>query len=261
MRKTVFGYLVCAVALMSCSKEETLIPSAEEIPVSSTPVKITAYISENYPDASISTVFRYSNSDTTYTVTLNTYEFLAFGRSEDLLGEGLADTLCDPRHDSIGGGHPGDGHHGHGDRRHGGGHHGGGHHGIGIPSDSIPAAVKSYISANYPGYAIHHARWDTLCQFGTIMSVMIDSTFKVHQELIFDVSGIFLAEESRTKSADLPVAVTSAVNASYAAYTMREKAEVFTLPGGSKQYKVFLHKDKLRLAVVFRENGTVICEQ
>jgi hypothetical protein len=177
------------------------------------------------------------------------------------MGEGLADTLCDPKHDSIGGGHPGEDHHDHGDGRHGGGHHGGGPHGVGIPFDSIPASAKNYITANFPGYTIHHARPDTLCQFGTIISVMIDSSFKTHQQLIFNVSGIFLAEESRINSADVPSAVTAAIAASYSGYTVRDKSEVFALAGGSKQYKLFLFKDNLHLDVVFTENGTIICEQ
>ncbi|MEI8046572.1 MAG: PepSY-like domain-containing protein [Bacteroidota bacterium] len=259
MKKVILSCLIGAIALVSCSKDETTTSStSQEISVSATPSSITTYISENYPDASISSVFKYWNSDTLYTATLNTYEFLAFDQKESPMGETLADTLCDPIHDSIGGGHHGGGHEGGG--HHGGGHHGGGHGG-GIPADSIPNAISQYVAANYAGFAVHNARYDTLCQFGIVIDVMIDSSYNSHRKLIFDASGLFLAVANRIKGADLPATVTAALTANYSAYTDREKAELFTLVDGSKQYRIFMHQNKLRLSVIIKEDGTVVCEQ
>jgi hypothetical protein len=261
MKKVVFSFLVCAFALMSCSKDDSFTTSPEQISVSSTPASIVSYVGQNYPDATISTVFKYSNSDTVYTVTLNTYELIAFDGRNGFIGEAMSDTLCDPRpdNDSIPGGH-------HGDRRHGGGRHGGGHHGggpggLGIPYDSIPVAVISYVTANYPGYTVHHANLATLCQFGSVMEVMIDSAFQEHRKLIFDVTGVFLAKASRVNTADLPAAVTTAYTAAYPAYKACEKSETFVLADGSVQYKVFLNLDKVRTTVVYKEDGTLVCKQ
>jgi hypothetical protein len=266
MKKVILSSLVCAIALLSCSKVETPASSTstmKEISVSATPPTITSYISENYPDASISTVFKYSNSDTTYTVTLSTYEFLAFGHNESLIGESLADTLCDSIHDSIGGGphhggHHGNGHHGAGD--HGDGHPGERHHPGGIPADSIPASITEYIAANFVGYKIHNAMYDTLCPYGIIINVMIDASDSLHHKLVFDASGLFLALANRIKSADLPAAVTATLNANYPAYTFREKSEILTLADNSKRYKVYLHKGQLHVSVILLEDGTVVCE-
>lgn len=266
MKKVIMSFLASAIALMSCSKMETNTSSAsQEISVSATPATITSYISENYPDASISSVLKYSNSDTTYAVTLSTYEFLAFDHNESLIGESLADTtVCDSIHDSIGGGHHGGSHHGggfHGDGHHGGGHHGEGFHGGGISADSIPVAITEYVSANYVGYSVHNAMYDTLCPYGIIINVMIDASDSLHHKLVFDASGQFIALAHRIKIADLPAAVSSNVTANYSAYTLREKAELLTLADSSKQYRVFLHNGTSHLSVILKEDGTVVCEQ
>ncbi|MFZ4546783.1 MAG: PepSY-like domain-containing protein [Bacteroidales bacterium] len=258
MKKAIFSFLVGAIALVSCSKDETSTSSTtQEISVSATPSTITSYISENYPDASISSVFKYWNSDTLYTVTLNTFEFIAFDQKESPIGECLSDTLCDPKHDSIGGGHHGGGHHG-------GGHHGGGepgHPGGGIPADSIPTAVAEYVAANYTGYTVHNAHYDTLCQFGIVMNVMIDSSYSAHRKLVFDASGLFLAYANRIKTNDLPTAVAAVLASNYSAYTLRDKAEVYTLADKSKQYRVFMYQTGIRLSAFIKEDGTVVCEQ
>ena len=257
MKKAILSYLVSAFALFSCSKVDTSTPATtQEISVSATPSNITNYISENYPDAAIASVLKYSNSDTSYAVTLSTYEFLAFNDHGSPIGESMEDTLCDTIHDPRGGCNRG-GHHG-------GGHHGGpgsvGPHDGGIPIDSIPAAIKEYITANFAGYTIHHAMYDTLCQFGVVMNVMIDSSFTVHHKIIFDASGTFVATANRMKTADLPAAVTTTLTTNYSSYSHRERAEVFLLADGTKQYKIYLHENLLHLTVVFREDGTVICE-
>jgi hypothetical protein len=263
MKKAILSFLVGAIALVSCSKDETATSTstAQEISVSATPSTITAYISENYPDASISTVLKFSSSDTLYGITLSTYEFVAFDRNESAMGESMSDTLCD----SI---HPGSGHHGgghHGGGHHGGGHPGGGHpgggHPGGISADSIPAAISEYVAANFAGYTVHNAMYDTLCQFGVVMNVMIDSSYSAHHKLIFDASGLFLAQAHRMLSAGLPATVVAALATNYAAYTLRDKAELLTLADGTKQYRVFLHLNQVRLSVVFSEDGTVVCEQ
>jgi len=239
MKNLIMSFLVSALALMSCSKVDTpATSSSEEIPVSATPATIKSFITENYPDASILVVFMFSNSDTTYTVTLSTLEILAFGYNEILIGELLADTICDPIHDSIGGGQHHDGHHGdghHGDGHHGDGHHGGGIHHGGIPADSIPDAVTEYVAANYAGYKVHNAMYDTLCPYGIVLNAMINSSDSLHHKLIFDASGLFIALAHRIKSEDLPAAVTSALMANYPAYPSRLKAEALTLAEKSNQ--------------------------
>jgi len=270
MKKVIFALFIGAFTLYSCSKDETpTTADSQEVSVSSVPSSISTYIVENYPDAEISRILKMSNCDTTYAVILNTSELLAFDGNGLHMGHGEPGLNCD----SIGG-HHGDslgGHHGdstgghHGGGHHGGGHHGGGHHGGGNPGgislDSIPAAIAEFVSVNYSGYTIHHAWNDTLCQFGTVIEVMIDSSQTGHMKLVFNSSGVFLAIAGRIEYTALPETVSVAIAANYSSYTPRHRAEVFTMADGSKQYKVFLLLSTTRISVVINEEGVVVCEQ
>jgi hypothetical protein len=272
MKKVLFALIIGALALVSCSKDETSTTVAQqEISVSSLPAVIPVYIAENYPDADISFIVKLTNSDTVYAVTLNTSELLAFDEKGSHLGHGEPGLECD----SIGGfegdstgGHHGGGHHGgghHGGGHPGGGHPGGGHHGGGhpggFPLDSIPAAIAEYVAANYAGYTVHHAWNDTLCQFGTVIEVMIDSTQSAHRKLVFDPEGLFLSSAERILYAELPEIVSASIATNYATYSVRNKSEVFTLADNSLQYKVFLFQGTTHLSVVLHGDGTVVCEQ
>jgi hypothetical protein len=267
MKKVFFAMIIGAYALVSCSKDETSTPvTSQEVTVSSVPAAIPAYVAENYPDADISVIYKLLNSDTTYAVTLNTSELLAFDERGSHLGHGEPGLYCDSIggcHGDSTGGHHGGGHHGgghHGGGHHGAGHHGGGHFG-GIPMDSIPASISAYVAANYSGYEIHHAWNDTLCQFGGVIEVMIDSAQSAHRKLVFDMNGEFLAYAQRVLFGDVPEAITSAVASGYPGYTARNKAETFSLADNSEQYKVFLVLGTIRLGVVLNGDGTVVCEE
>ncbi len=262
MKKVLFLLVAGAIAFVSCSKDETTTTTdSQEVSVSSVPPAITLYVVENYPDAEISTIYKLSNSDTTYAVTLNTSELLAFDGNGMHMGHGEPGLCGDStglNHGDSTGGHHGGGHHGGG--HHGGGHHGGGNPG-GISPDSIPAAIAAYVTANYSGYTIHHAWNDTLCQFGTVIEVMIDSTHAGHLKLVFDASGLFLAEATRIEYGDLPETINASVSANYSGYTARHRSEVYTLADGTRQYKIFLFMSATRISVVMNEEGIVVCEQ
>lgn len=261
MRNVIFAMLIGTLALVSCSKDETATPAtSQEVNVSAVPSAIPVYVAENYPDASISLIYKIANSDTVYSVTLNTTELLAFDGSGKHLGHGEPGLYCD----SIIGGdstgfHHGGGHHGGGHQ--GGGHHGGGHHNFpgGIAIDSVPAAITAYVEANYTGYTLHHAWNDTLCQYGEVIEVMIDSSYTQHLRLVFTANGDFLAAASRAESSALPQAILDAIAANYASYTLRHNAEVFTDAAGIVTYKVFIFSQSSRLALTFNADGLELC--
>lgn len=257
MKKILFGLLSGIILLVSCSKEEAITVSNQqtEVDAASVPSSIMAYINENYPDAAIDLALKYSSGDTAFLITLTTSEFLVFDRSGNRMGLGNPGFIGDSSvviGDSLG-------HHRHG--HHGGGHHGGGHHGGGISVDSIPAGIALYIETNFPGFTIHHARYDTLCQFGAVVEVMADSVHLNRIKLLFDGSDNFVASASRMASDSLPVVITSSLAVSYAGFTLRHVAEVFVLADGSLQYQVFLYSADTRLRVVLAADGTVVCEQ
>lgn len=262
MKRILFAVISATILFFACSKDDSESSSSyEEVSLSSVPTTVSAYINENYPDAAVSAVYKLYNSDTVYAVVLNTSEMLAFNGNGKPFGNGIPGLLCDSTggflNDSTGHhGHHGGGHHGGG--HHGGGHHGGGHHG-GVPVDSIPDAIAAWVSANYDGFTIHHVWNDTLCQFGNVYDVMIDSSRIAHKKLIFSLDGTFLALAHRMAYSDMPEAVASAVEAGFAGYEPRQKAEHFILADGTNQYKVFLMTETQKMCVVFDESGTLLC--
>ncbi|MBK7213881.1 MAG: PepSY-like domain-containing protein [Bacteroidales bacterium] len=254
MKNLIFLMLVSTLFMVSCSKEESTSSTAsEEISVSAAPTAIVTYINENYPDAAITSILKSTSGSTGYTVTLDTYEQISFDSYGNAELKGESALYCDSVSGSHHGGHHGNGHHG----GHGGGHHGGNS----ISLDSIPSAISEYVTANFPGYSIHNAQYDTLCQFGVVLNVMIDSSRADHHKLIFDASGLYLALAHRVDSLEVPTAVFTAVATSYPTYEIRKKVEMLTLESGVIEYRVFLHQETGRLSVIFLADGTVVCEQ
>ena len=257
MKKVIFGLLSGAILLFSCSKEDATPVTTQQLEVdaASVPSSILAYINENYPDAGIDMALKYSSGDTAFLITLTTSEFLVFDRNGNRMGQGNPGLIGDSSliiGDSLG--HHGGGHHG-------GGHHGGGHHGGGISPDSIPADIALYIETNFPGFTVHHARYDTLCQFGAVLEVMTDSVHLRRLKLLFDGSNNYVAQADRMASDSLPELITSSLASNFAGFTLRRMAEVFMLADGSLQYQVFLHSTTTRMRLVLAADGTVVCEQ
>jgi hypothetical protein len=261
MRKYVFAILVLALAVAACTKEtDTTSTTANTPTVGAVSDVISNYILENYPDASITSALKLSSNDTSYVITLNTSEVIAFDHNGKPFGHGGhhewdGDSTGYPGGDTTG--HHGGGHHGGG--HHGGGHHGGGHNWF--PADSLPLAITDYITANYAGYTIRHAELDTMCQFGGVTEVMISIDSLAPVKLVFDANNLFVASAQRILYSSIPATVTDAIAIAYPGYTARSKAEQFNLADGSIQYKVFLHLDALKVKVVFKEDGTVVCEE
>ena len=257
MKKTMIFMLIIVAGLSACKKDQTTTTSAT---VASLPLKATAYIDTNYPDASIDYVVAITNSDAKYIVTLNTTEQLAFSQAGDFLGDGRnfpgdhhrGDTICgDTTH------HGGDGHHG-------GGHHGGGHGGCsghGIPVDSLSAAIISYITANFPGYAINHAELDTLCPDGAVTEVMIGTAGSEPKKAVFDATDKFLLWAKRIRYSDVPQAVKDYITANYATYHLCNRGELFTMADNSLQYTIYIDLGTAHRYVRLKEDGTLVCAQ
>jgi hypothetical protein len=267
MKKLISAFFIAGVLLMiSCSKDpQGTTSSTDEVLTSQLPSVIATYVEENYPDADISSVLKYTNSDTSYLVTLETYEMLAFDHNYNLKGEELCFNGSDSTY--TGGGHHGGGHHGGGHGEPGGPHPGepgGPHPGPnGIPVDSIPANILDFIVTTYPGFVAHHAFSDTVCQFGAVLNVMIgDSLTQSHFKLIFGLDGTFLAQGERIKSEDLPEVITTAITTNFPDYTGRMKAEKITLADQTVEYRIFLHKEQQpHIKVIFAAEGTIICQE
>lgn len=229
-------------------------PSNQVTDASALPAKAVSYAVDNYPDATIEYVLLQANATARYIAVLNTTEELAFSNSGDYLGDGKLH-----RH----------GHHGgdtiHGDTIHGGGHHGGGHHGghhgNTIPVDSLPVAITGYISANYAGYTVMHAEYDTLCPEGAVTEVMIVTGTSAPLKLVFDANDLFLMQASRVGYSTLPQAVKDSVTANYVTFQVSGKAEKLTLADNAVQYFVYIRLNGDRLKLRLTETGIMVCVQ
>jgi hypothetical protein len=264
MKRLVYSLLIVAVAIIACSKEKTNATSEEQsLSVSALPLKVTSYVSNNYPAETITSALKLSSSSATYIVTLNTLEELAFDENGDFLGNG--EQFHHHHGDSLGG-FPEDSIHHDGDTTHGhhgghGGHCGNGGHGNTVSLDSLPSAIAEYISGNYSGYTAKHAGIDSLCQFGVTYEVMIEQTGSNHLKLFFDMSGNFIMKAERARYADAPQPVKDYIVLNYADNSPRTKMEIYTLGDMSIEYGIFLAKEGSRKCVMLKEDGTFICEK
>lgn len=266
MKKIIFSILAVATFMVSCNSNADLASVSPES--SSTATTIASYVAQNYP---ATTIVSTTPTGSSVTATLNTGETLSFTRSGSVIAyannanAGLkADSVIVA--DSI----VGDGRGGH---KHRGGHgHGGGPTGHGgrgghdrhfkneIALDSLSATINEYILSNYSGYTVIHAQVDTICQ-GVVTEVLVCSSSKEPVKLVFDAAFAFLFKGERIEYTAVPAEVSAAVTANYSTYTVRKRAEKFTLANGSIQYKVFMELNKVRHSVTFNADGTVSCEK
>ena len=152
--------------------------------------------------------------------------------------------------------------HGHGGHSGGGpgpGGHGGGHHGF-IPVDSLPYAIKAYVTTHFAGYTLRHAEYDSLCPNGLVYEINIDKMKTPPVQLYFDMTATFLMRSDLIRYFDLPQVVQSSILTNYAGY-FSMKIEKLTLADGTLQYLVDLSKPHTMKTVRFDANGIVLCER
>lgn len=217
----------------------------------SPPEVIQNYLSDNYPDASVSATFKFYSSDTGYVVILNTSEMLVFNLNGQIAGDSLFPGFCDSTHHRRWGR----------GRHHPHGHPGGGHLAGGIPIDSLPASIRTWITAAYPDYTARHAHLDTLCNLGSVTAVMISKPGQHPVKLLFDTNNLFAASAERIHYDDLPDIVRESVETNYPAYDKRRKAEKLSLSDGTTEYRVFLHTTGIKMKVVIKDDGSIACEE
>ncbi len=239
MKKILLVLLVFTAAMSACKKDVATGPGADNQAVNNgPPLKAASYIEQNYPDAVIVYYTTVTGSLAGYLVTLDTREELAFSKDGEFVGNG--------------------------ERFHGG-HHGDttncnpGHRGI--PIDSLPAAIPVYVNVNYPGYAIRHAAYDSLCLEGSVIRVMLFKPGSEPVKLCFDPSGNFLLRAERLPYSTIPQAVKDYITANYTGFTPTHRAEKLTLADASVHYSVFVFSSASRKVVRVDAAGTFICEQ
>lgn len=238
------------ILLAACQKDNDT--AIREVDFLFTPPEVIKnYVSENYPDASVSATLKFYSNDTGYVVILNTSEMLVFDLNGRIAGDSLFPGFCDSTHHRRWGR----------GRHHHHGHHGGGHLAGGIPIDSLPTSILSWIGASYPDFTARHAHPDTLCNLGPVTAVMISQQGQPPLKLIFDNNDLYAALAERMHYDDLPDAVRSSAETNYPGYDKRRKAEKLILSKGITEYRVFMHAAGNRMKVVIRDDGSIVCEE
>lgn len=246
MKKIIFAVIICTAILSSCSKDENSY-NEQSIDIASLPAAITQYVDNYYPDASISEASLITSDETNYLLTLNTSEELAFSKSGSYLGNSSA---------ILTGNHGHGGHHGHG-----GGHHGHGNHANDISVDSLSTDILNYISTNYSGYSSLHAEIDTMCQFGNVTEVMIGISGSSPFKLVFDTANVFVLRAERIAVTTIPQTVIDAITNTYTGFTIKPKAEKFTLADSSIEYNIFINQSSNRKQITIKADATIVCEK
>ncbi len=250
--------LAGALVLSACSKEQ-LASNEESINVSELSTNVTNFIAENYPDATITSALRLTKSEATTVVILSTTEELAFNNNGECLGDAL----------NYRGGNGGGrgGHHGGGPGGHHGGGPGGGHHGGGpgghldsMGIDTLLPLIVNYIDSNYATYKVMNARFDTTCEFGKVISVMVGNrSFAGPVKLVFDLNGVFLFSGQRFPYSGTPQIVKDYFSTNYAGYKVRTVAEKLSLASSIVEYNVFIADSTSRKMITIKEDGTFVC--
>lgn len=124
----------------------------------------------------------------------------------------------------------------------------------------LPAAIKIYVDANFPGYTLDEAETETDCFGTTVYEVEIEQGEENDLELTFDTEGNFIYSETEIGVSDLPASVASAIASKYDGFKIEEAAKL-NMADGSTRYEVELEKGSTDKEVLFDTEGTVICEQ
>ena len=133
-----------------------------------------------------------------------------------------------------------------------------------IPIDSLPVAVKTYISTNYAGYTIDEAQKDTLCNGTAGIEVELEKRNADDLTLFFSNENVFILKEEEIKYSALPTAVQTFIATNYPNYNLPKDADKITLSNGTVQYEIDIKEKttKVEKEVITNADGTLkICER
>ncbi len=247
--KRIFVALISMMVILSACSKEQMNANYQSVDVSDVPLSIVQTIEEEYPDVEMVSALKVTNSEVDYLITFNTNEEVAFTSNGDCMGNANAFKGGRGKHHGPGHG-PGGGHHGPGPG-----------HGGGIPVDSLPAAITSYISTNFPNDTIIGARPDSTCQFGKVIQVFITQNTSKPSKLVFDANNVYIYTAERVLYTTASQTVLDTVSSVYGTYKVRRAAEKLTLSNSNIEYNVFLNLNRAKKMVTIKDDGTIVCER
>lgn len=129
-----------------------------------------------------------------------------------------------------------------------------------IKLENLPPAINEYLLQNYPGYRIGSANHDPLCEGGDAIDVFIYKKENPNFSLIFLPDGTFVQQEEDIELDQAPLKILESLNAHFDGYVPSKQIEKLVLADQQIQYLLDISKDNKEKEVIFKENGTVVCE-
>lgn len=129
-----------------------------------------------------------------------------------------------------------------------------------IALDKLPPKIQEYVNSNFQGYSMKRAAYDPLCPSGDAIDVAITKKASPDYSLIFLPDGTFIQLEEDIDLSKAPVKVLEIVKSKYAGFKPATQIERLKLADGSVQYLLDITKDKIIKEVIFKEDGTIVCE-
>lgn len=129
-----------------------------------------------------------------------------------------------------------------------------------IALNTLPTAIREYVTKNHPGYKMENAAHDPLCQGGDAIDVAITQKDSPSYSLIFKPDGTFVQLEEDIDINKAPAKVLEMVKIKYAGYQPAPQIEKLTLADKSIQYLLDITKKGFTKEVIFNTDGSVACE-
>ncbi|NVO19400.1 MAG: PepSY-like domain-containing protein [Bacteroidetes bacterium] len=258
MKKVVFSLLVLFVGLGACKKDlNSTTPSDQLNAKSALPLKISDYISQNYPSQSITSTLEVDNGTQGYVVSLNNSETLSFDPQGNLLS-----VNSDIDKSVVG--YPGPDVYPGWLRNLGSGFLSGRLTGISNSTGILPSYIGNFIASNYSGYQILMIGSDNVCQMGKVHEVIISESKTNALMLLFNTSGYYLAKAEMDYFSSVPEAVKNSIAGSFSGWTPSQRMIKITMEDGRLEYDIFLSKgegtSRTIKAVIISASGQILCE-
>lgn len=129
-----------------------------------------------------------------------------------------------------------------------------------FPTENLPQKAIEYITKHYSDYKIEGASYDPLCTGENAIDVAISKNENLKYSLIFLMDGTFVQKEEDINLTDAPNSILNSIRTKYPGYTASSRIEQLTMADGSIQFLVDLKKDEIIKEVIFKTDGSVVCE-
>lgn len=247
MKKLIFPLMFLLVVVYACKKD---VAPDNSIGASNLPAKAAEYISQNYPDQTVTSAIKMNDGTDTYIVTLNSNDQLAFDLQGSFLGAGTVQS-----NESTSGTNSNfsDG-----------------------PTPSglaefapgriltlrfVPWSISQYVKNNYDGYNMELIQLQNVCSFGNVYVAMLNQGKNTRVTLLFGTDGQYMARAVPMPYSLAPNMLQHTILNSFPGYSVRPNIDEIFMSDGRTLWAVFLMNQGRNYVTLINEDGTSLCSQ